>query len=424
MQHVNPFYTTNNIPSRYFCDRAQETETLVRSVTNGNNMVLMSPRRMGKTGLINHVFADKRIGKEYNCCFIDIYDTSSLQEFTFRLGQEVFRRQSAGGIRKGARFLEVLKSIRGEFSYDPATLGPKFALSLGQIQQPLRTLEEILQFMESSSKPWLVAIDEFQQIGKYDEKNMEALLRTRFQRLANVTFIYSGSERHLLGQMFSSAARPFYMSTGTLELKPIDRDKYVEFARRQFRNAGKSITKNAVEGLYDLMEGYTFFMQKTLNEVFASTEKGGNAGQIEVLAAMEYLLDTADTTYRNILAGLSKGQRTVLSTIAVDGHAENVLSQSYISISFFDMIKMSMDTGEFTVGELIGIVLIVTTILGIILSLKDKKLGAILHLIATVAVFVFMVSKSEDISVFGIGAWACPILALLAVVCICLPTKE
>lgn len=331
MQHVNPFYTTNNIPSRYFCDRAQETETLVRSVTNGNNMVLMSPRRMGKTGLINHVFADKRIGKEYNCCFIDIYDTSSLQEFTFRLGQEVFRRQSAGGIRKTARFLEVLKSIRGEFSYDPATLGPRFALSLGQIQQPLRTLEEILQFMESSSKPWLVAIDEFQQIGKYDEKNMEALLRTRFQRLANVTFIYSGSERHLLGQMFSSAARPFYMSTGTLELKPIDRDKYVEFARRQFRNAGKSITKDAVEGLYDLMEGYTFFMQKTLNEVFASTEKGGDAGQIEVFAAMEYLLDTADTTYRNILAGLSKGQRTVLSTIAVDGHAENVLSQGYIS---------------------------------------------------------------------------------------------
>ena len=100
------------------------------------------------------------------------------------------------------------------------------------------------------------------------------------------------------------------------------------------------------------------------------------------------------------------------------------LSQSYISISFFDLIKMSMDTGEFTVGELIGIVLLITTILGILLSLKGKKLGAILHLIATVAVFVYMVSESGDISVFGIGAFLCPILALLAVVCICLPTKE
>ena len=93
------------------------------------------------------------------------------------------------------------------------------------------------------------------------------------------------------------------------------------------------------------------------------------------------------------------------------------------SMSLFELIKETGSNG-FTVGELIGIVLIVTTILGIILSLKDKKLGAILHLIATVAVFVYMVSNGEDISVFGIGAWACPILALLAVVCICLPAKE
>lgn len=331
---MNPFFTTSNIPDRYFCDRAQETETLIRSITNGNNMVLMSPRRMGKTGLINHIFADKRIKKAYNCCFIDIYDTSSLQEFTYRLGQEVFRRQSEGSARKGARFLEILKSIRGEFSYDPATLGPKFSISLGQIRNPERTLEEILQFMESSPKPWLLAIDEFQQIGKYEEKNMEALLRTCFQRLTNVTFIYSGSERHMLSQMFSSAARPFYMSTGTLELKPIEIQKYCEFARRQFKNAGKSITKDAVESLYRLLEGYTFFLQKTMNEVFASTEKGECAGQNEVIDALRYLLDTADTTYRNTLAELSKGQRTVLCTIAVNGRAENVLSQAYISQNY------------------------------------------------------------------------------------------
>lgn len=100
------------------------------------------------------------------------------------------------------------------------------------------------------------------------------------------------------------------------------------------------------------------------------------------------------------------------------------LAQGPFSMSFFDLLKLSMDTGEFTVGELIGLVMLITTILGIALALKGKKLGAILHLIVTVGVFVYMASEQGDVSWFGIGAWANPILALLAVICLCLPAKE
>ena len=93
------------------------------------------------------------------------------------------------------------------------------------------------------------------------------------------------------------------------------------------------------------------------------------------------------------------------------------------SISLFELIKETGSNG-FTVGELMGIVLIVTTILGILLSLKDKKLGAIIHLIATVGVFVYVIANKDAMLDLAIGAFLCPILALLAVVCICLPTKE
>ncbi len=93
------------------------------------------------------------------------------------------------------------------------------------------------------------------------------------------------------------------------------------------------------------------------------------------------------------------------------------------SMSLFELIKETGSNG-FTVGELIGIVLIVTTILGILLSLKGKKLGAILHLIAAVGVFVYIVADKNELVSLAVGSFLCPILALLAVVCICLPAKE
>ena len=88
-KEINPFIVTGKIEPEYFCDRVKESERLVKSLTNGNNLVIISPRRMGKTGLIRFCYEKPEIKEEYYTFFIDILHTSSLREFTYLLGKEI-----------------------------------------------------------------------------------------------------------------------------------------------------------------------------------------------------------------------------------------------------------------------------------------------------------------------------------------------
>lgn len=170
----NPFVVVGKIPDKYFCDRELETKKLVHSITNGNNLVLISLRRMGKTGLIQHCYAQKELDEKYYTFFVDILHTASLQEFTFALGKEIYRQIVPKGKKLSLTFLQTIKSIAGKFGVDPITGLPSFNIDLGDIEKPELTLEEIFTYLEHADKPCIVAIDEFQQIHKYPEKNIEA----------------------------------------------------------------------------------------------------------------------------------------------------------------------------------------------------------------------------------------------------------
>ena len=226
---INPFIVTGKIAPEYFCDRVSESARLVKSITNGNNLVVISPRRMGKTGLIQFCYDKPEIGKEYYTFFIDILHTSSLREFTYLLGREIYETLLPRSRKMATLFIQTIKSISGKFGFDPITNLPAFNVELGDIERPEYTLDEIFQYLSHADKPCIVAIDEFQQIAKYPEKNIEALLRTHIQRSENSHFIFAGSERHMMQEMFASAARPFYHSADMLELKAIPAEIYIPF---------------------------------------------------------------------------------------------------------------------------------------------------------------------------------------------------
>ena len=140
----NPFILGHRIPRPYFCDRVTEQETLISAVTNGRNVVLISPRRMGKTSLVYAALHDSpNIETEYLTFFFDILQTNSLREFTYLLGKAIFDTlvsKSAGRVRG---FLAALKSVKGTFGFDPLSGTPTFNLQLGDITQPEYTLDEI-----------------------------------------------------------------------------------------------------------------------------------------------------------------------------------------------------------------------------------------------------------------------------------------
>ena len=172
---INPFIVTGKIAPEYFCDRVSESARLVKSVTNGNNLVVISPRRMGKTGLIQFCYDKPEIGKEYYTFFIDILHTSSLREFTYLLGREIYETLLPRSRKMATLFIQTIKSISGKFGFDPITNLPTFNVELGDIERPEYTLDEIFQYLSHADKPCIVAIDEFQQIAKYPEKTRPLL---------------------------------------------------------------------------------------------------------------------------------------------------------------------------------------------------------------------------------------------------------
>ena len=205
---VNPFIVTGKIDPAYFCDREEESVRLIRSLDNGNNLVIISPRRMGKTGLIQFCYENYDRIRTVST----ILHTSSLREFTYTLGKEIYETLLPRSKRMTQLFMQTLKSISGKFGFDPLSNIPTFSLELGDIDRPEYTLDEIFVYLAKADKPCIIAIDEFQQIAKYPEKNIEALFRTHIQKINNCHFIFAGSERHMMQNMFVSASRPFYHS--------------------------------------------------------------------------------------------------------------------------------------------------------------------------------------------------------------------
>lgn len=249
---ANPFIVSGKIAPEYFCDRVNESAKLIKSVTNGNNLVLISPRRMGKTGLIQFCYDKPEIKKEYYTFFIDILHTSSLREFTYLLGRAIYETLLSRSRKMATLFIQTLKSISGAFGFDPISNFPTFNLELGDIERPEYTLDEIFKYIDKADRPCIIAIDEFQQIANYPEKNIEALLRTHIQKSANSHFIFAGSERHMMQEMFSSAARPFYHSTDLLELNAISPEIYIPFVVGHFRKRHRKISPENVRTVYDL----------------------------------------------------------------------------------------------------------------------------------------------------------------------------
>ncbi len=276
----NPFILGHRISRPYFCDREQEEKELISNVLNGRNVVMISPRRMGKTSLVYVALHDsEEIEKDYLTFFFDILQTNSLSEFTFLLGKAIFdklSRKSESALRK---FLTALKSIKGTFGFDPFNGTPTFDLQLGDLRNPEYTLEEIFGFLEQSDRPVVVVIDEFQQIAKYPEKNVEALLRSHIQQMTNATFIFAGSERSLLQEMFISSKRPFFNSAEIMHLGPIPEETYVDFAQRMFADRNKTLEGSPVRKIFRLFDGNTFYLQRTMNGAFAETRKNPDAAR-------------------------------------------------------------------------------------------------------------------------------------------------
>ena len=326
----NPFIVGKYLSDRYFCDRTEETAFLYKQIQNGRDVAIISPRRMGKSGLIHHFFNQPDIQENYYVFYIDIYSTTSLAEFVYVLGKEIYTRLKPQPTLWKERFFQVISSLRVGFKLDTMTGAPTFDVGLGDIAVPQTTLDEIFEYINEADKPCIIAIDEFQQIGEYAEKNVEALLRTKIQRCNKAQFIFSGSKRHVMSNMFNSPSKPFYQSTINMSLGPIPVETYADFAISLFQQWDRQLTKETVETVWKRYDGYTWFMQMMMNELFAMTEPGMTCDQEMVEEANRHIIMTQDNSYKDLLSHIAPKQKIVLQAIAKAGRATNITSARFI----------------------------------------------------------------------------------------------
>lgn len=328
MKPNNPFVTNGYAGPDYFCDRESETCQITELLTNENNIALISPRRIGKTELIRHCFAQPAIRENYYTFIIDIYSTNSVSDLVNMFGKAIIDSLRPLGRRVWEKFINIVSSIRSEISFD-VNGQPSWGLGIGEIKSPEVTLDEIFSYLNSADKPCLVAVDEFLQITSYGDKRVEALLRTYIQRCVNAHFIFSGSHRHLMGEIFTSPARPFYQSVVIMNLKPLTLDKYKEFAIRKFEERDKHLDPEVVDQVYSHFDGVTSYMQRIMNILFLKTPNGSTCTTDMIADAVDYNIGIASDTYEAMLRQLPERQRNVFIAISAEGEAKNVMSGSF-----------------------------------------------------------------------------------------------
>ncbi|MDY3251691.1 MAG: ATP-binding protein [Prevotella sp.] len=286
----NPFVIYGYKGAEYFCDRQKETETIMRALHNERNVALISPRRIGKTGLIHHAFA--QITNEHpdiRCFYMDINATRNLQQFV-----ELFAKT--------------------------------FSITVSNDQKE-ESLKHVLDYLKDSDKRIYVAIDEFQQISEYPEKNVEALLRSHIQFIPNVVFVFAGSKQHIMAEMFTSAKRPFYQSSQMLSLSPIDKKVYCEFANNLMEKKCMKLSEDVFGYVYDIVDGQTWYVQHILNRLYDI------GGEIDIRIVNDTIMTSVmeqEVAFLNYYESLTYNQSQLLLAIARDKAVESVLSQDFI----------------------------------------------------------------------------------------------
>jgi len=319
---INPFPISQYMGAATFCDREKETNTLVSGLANGQNFTLLSIRRIGKTGLIRHVLNKISSNNDVFGLYIDIQFTQNQADFALVLAKEIaLNFPIHRGI--GRKFIAAIGSLRPKVSFDALTGNPELSLDVSKEQIKENTIQDILYFLDSQNVQIVIAIDEFQQILKYPEKNTEAMLRATMQQVRNIKFIYSGSDQHLMHELFQSAKRPFFASCSPMYLHKIDTQIYSDFIYQIFTSRKRTISPEAIALILELTFGHTYYTQSLCHHLFQKGIKKINME--EVYHTLHDILKEYEPYYYQVRNLLTDAQWQMLKALAV----ETSISQPY-----------------------------------------------------------------------------------------------
>ncbi len=326
---MNPFLIKGYKGSRYFCDRVTESESLITAIKNNQDIRLFGYRRLGKSALIQHVF--KKLNKEVICIYADIWGTSGAEDFTRELANGIIRSKIFSKQQFSQKMTNFLKSIGASFRIGLDGL-PSIDVVYKERNQVFRSLEELFEFLNTLHVSIVFAIDEFQEIKKYDNQvPFEAKLRTLTQQSKNIVFLYSGSEQHLLNDIFSKYNMPFYQSTRMLSIGKIDKEAYFKFIMNHFKKAKREIQPEIIEYILEITHLHTYYVQAITNFLYSREVLPSSLKEFEVLYR-EFILEKS-VFYSELPEMLTKQQFSVVKGISKSSTVTNPNSADFLELT-------------------------------------------------------------------------------------------
>lgn len=341
---VNPFICQGYESPEYFCDRIEETEIMTSTLYNGRNITLISPRRLGKTGLIWNTFHHiKSENKDAICIYIDIFPSKSQSEFVRMLGTAVLNETLSKSKMLGKKMLEMLGSLRPVLGVDALTGMPNVTLNVDPTQSEM-TIRNIFAYLNKIQREVFIAIDEFQQINEYPESGTEAMLRSYIQFSHNIHFVFSGSKKHIMSEMFTSPQRPFYQSTDILNLAPLNKETYYQFANNFFETNKGGLDREVFRELYDTYDGYTWYVQSVLNRLYEKFKTVSSSAQLR--ETILNVVESKKPQYESLVMFLTDNQFSLLRAVAKERVAEQPMGKEFIKkhgLSGSSSVKTALD---------------------------------------------------------------------------------
>ena len=319
----NPFQYGKIAEAENFIDRDEDRAFLKQSLFSGTNVILMSPRRWGKSSLVKRAMSEL-CGEQTNVrvCHIDAFPVTSSAEF-YRIFVQTVLRATASHMQAVMDSVgRFLRTISPKVSFSPAPM-TEFTLSF-DLSDNEREVAEILnlpeQIAEERGLQIVVCIDEFQKLAKLpDYEKLEAAMRSVWQHHRCTSYCLYGSQRHMMENIFNSPEKPFYRFGQIYPLRKIESGNWNQYIRNRFAATGKRIEAEQADRITTVAECHSWYVQQLASAVWNFTDENCDEEAIEKACA--WCVDVNSETYRQICDSLTDAQIGLLRAVA-DGESQ------------------------------------------------------------------------------------------------------
>lgn len=323
----NPFVLNTYHGKKYFCDREKDLEILQSHIGNERNVVLFAWRRLGKSALIHRFFEELEETGKYETLYVDLLATHSIEEAVRAITAVIYDKYGKAQSGFSATMQKLFSILGATITFNPLSGMPELSIGVKQPGMEEHSLNALGEFLRERQKKIVITIDEFQQIAHYEEENAEAVFRTWVQLFPDIRFIFSGSHRTMMVEMFAEKSRPFYQSAQLMSLLPIPIEKYIPFILHHFNENGKSISEELIQKIYAWARGQTYTVQLVCNYLYAQFT---HVNDVDFHKICSDILEQHQAIFANFPKMLTKTQWNVFKAIAKEEPLYSPMSKDFL----------------------------------------------------------------------------------------------